>query len=61
VSDEQVESICGTVIILFVLWLLFGCTSPEVKALDQRQRDIQECIISGGHPHAGPNETIICQ
>lgn len=49
---------------LFVMlcWLsmFFGCASPEVDALLLRQHQIQDCILSGGHPHLGPGDTILC-
>lgn len=53
-----IESAC---IITILGCALFGCASPEVNQLLMRQRQVQDCILGGGHPHAGPGDTIICE
>ena len=46
--------------LLTAILIVAGCASPEVDALLLRQRAVQDCILSGGHPHLGPGDTIVC-
>lgn len=39
--------------------LLFGCAHQE-STLHRMNREVQECILSGGTAHAGPDNTIEC-
>lgn len=39
------------------LVMLFGCVSSDPDIMG---RQIRNCILSGGHPHLGPDDTIIC-
>lgn len=50
---------------LIVLWLTMcflsdSCASPEVLELEHRQAEVRDCVLSGGHPSLGPNDTILC-
>lgn len=63
-SDSAIESICGTLIILMVLWLCFGCATKGLPSLNEQldfNQQIQDCIVQGGHPHLGPGRTVICE
>lgn len=41
-----------------MLWL--SACSRAATELEARQRQIQDCILSGGHAHLGPGQTILC-
>lgn len=65
-AEEALCLLCLLVLAILLVGPLFlgGCTttlSPGAAALDAQQRAIRDCILSGGHPHAGPNDTIFCQ
>lgn len=49
------------VLALTANFLADGCASPRYLELDNRQREVQDCILSGGRPLIGPGQTIICQ
>lgn len=38
---------------------LAGCAHQE-STLHRMNREVQECILSGGHAHLGPDNTIEC-
>ena len=48
------------VLALTSVFLAESCASPEVLELEHRQREVQDCILSGGHPSLGPGDTILC-
>lgn len=46
---------------LTACFLSDSCASPEVLELEHRQAEVRDCILSGGQPVLGPNDTILCQ
>lgn len=46
-------------IVVFLAWLLVGCAHHE-STLQRMNREVQDCILSGGTAHAGPDNTIEC-
>ena len=57
----------GAVVLLAALTLglvfaFWGCSGPNTAAaVAARQKAVQDCILSGGHPRLGPDNTILCQ
>lgn len=45
---------------LLALLVLFGGCSHAASDLDRRQREVQDCILSGGHARLGPDDSILC-
>lgn len=39
--------------------MLAAC-SHVASDLERRQREVQDCILAGGHAHLGPGQTILC-
>lgn len=65
-QDQEVGlGVLGFVIRLLIFALvmlaLSSCASGEVDALLARQKEIQDCILSGGHAHLGPDNSIVCE
>lgn len=63
-ADELIR--LGALVLLTVLVLspffLAGCSGPyTASALAARQKAVQDCILSGGHPGLGPDDTILCR
>lgn len=52
--------VVSVVLLAAVLWLTLGC-SHVASDLARRQREIQNCIVSGGTPELGPDDSIICR
>lgn len=48
------------ILALTAVFLSESCASPEVLELEHRQREVQDCILSGGHARLGPGNTILC-
>lgn len=40
---------------------LVACATRVPADLDKLQRDVQNCILSGGHARLGPNDTVVCE
>lgn len=47
-------------IFLFAVYMLSGCATATKRDLDSLNQNIQDCILSGGHPRLGPENTVIC-
>jgi hypothetical protein len=52
--------ITALLIILFVAAMIWGCAPRVETPLHRENREVQDCILSGGTAHAGPNGTIEC-
>ena len=64
-EEWKVAIILSSLLLIGALTLaifLSACShSPyTASALAKEQQAIQECILSGGHAHLGPNNSIIC-
>ncbi len=51
-------------IFALALAMLMACShstnTNTSAALRAREQAIQNCILSGGHPHLGPDNSILC-
>lgn len=46
-------------LLAFLAWMIVGCAHRESE-LHRMNREIQDCILSGGNAHPGPGNTILC-
>lgn len=53
---HYVIAVAGTCL---AIWMLAAC-SHAASDLQRTQRQIQDCILAGGHAHLGPGNTILC-
>lgn len=48
-------------IFVLVILSLSACADKNLVDLTSRQQEIQDCILSGGHAHLGPDNSIVCE